>query len=147
MSIKKKKTLKSYIYERDNRKCRFCGQKLLFKQVSLDHYLPRSKSGPDDVFNLVLSCRKCNKFKKSTIPNDYQETFINLWQKGVEDKVISSKLKIKHDDLISLVQEVNKLEDINKYVVFQSPDYRFYTQNNQIIKIIRLANSSQMDDT
>ena len=43
--------------------CRYCG-KLLSKRLStLDHVVPRSRGGADDLTNLVLACRRCNLCK------------------------------------------------------------------------------------
>ena len=41
--MKPKKSIKSYIYERDKRKCRLCSKYLKYQQASLDHYLPRAR--------------------------------------------------------------------------------------------------------
>jgi len=79
--MRRKRIDKKYIYERDKGICTFCGRELLLRQISLDHYLPKSKGGPDDIFNLVLSCKKCNEYKKSRIPPDYKDKIIELFKK------------------------------------------------------------------
>lgn len=137
--MKRKKAEKQYVYERDNKICSFCGKELLFKQVSLDHYLPKSKGGPDETFNFVLSCRKCNKMKKNHVPKNYKEVMIDLFKRAVEDgKIVGAGIKIKQRELKEITQKVYKVENIGEYTVFQSKDHRFYVKQNKIYKIVRV---------
>lgn len=135
--MKHKRNEKRYIYMRDGGICYFCGKELLFKQISLDHYLPKSKGGPDDTFNLVCSCRRCNKYKKSSVPNDYKEVMLDLFKKAVKDGKITT-VGIKKKKLIDLIDKVIKIKDIGQYTVFQSNTHRFYVKNNIIYKIIKV---------
>lgn len=138
--MKPKKSIKSYIYERDGRRCRFCTKHLQFHQASLDHYLPRSKGGTNDIFNLILSCKKCNKLKKSSIPPDFEQVMIELFKTGVRDGVIRASLpQFSTDEIKSLVESVDRLEAINRYVVFQSKTHRLYVKDNRIIKVVRIG--------
>lgn len=135
-----KKTLKKYIYERDGRRCFFCGKDLLFRQVSLDHYLPKSHHGPDDVFNIVLSCKKCNRIKKNRVPEDFENIMIENLKTAVMDRKIKlSGIKIKNDELMKEVEEVNKIEDMSEYTVFQGKVNRFYVKNDTLYKFIKLG--------
>lgn len=137
--MKRKKKEKQYIYIRDRAMCRFCNKKLLFKQISLDHYFPRSKGGPDDSFNLVLSCKKCNKEKKSYVPKNYKEVMVELFKKAVEDdKIIAAGIKIKQKELKEIASRVYKIEDMGEYTVFQSDSNRFYGKNNKIYKVVKV---------
>ena len=54
-------TLRAFIIHRDNSTCRYCGKKA--KPVELDHVIPRSLSGPNTHWNLVVACHKCNRRK------------------------------------------------------------------------------------
>jgi hypothetical protein len=53
--------LRSYILERDGRKCQYCGQENA--PLNLDHIEPKSKGGSDRPSNLVLACIPCNQKK------------------------------------------------------------------------------------
>lgn len=137
--MKHKRSDKRYIFIRDGGTCHFCGKGLLFKQVSIDHYLPKSKGGPDDIFNLVCSCRRCNKNKRSSVPEDYKEVMLNLFKRAVKNgKINPAGIKIKREELINLTDEVLKIEDIGDYTVFQSLTQRFYVKDNKIYKIVRV---------
>ena len=54
--------LRSYVFHRDGRKCRYCGS-VKAKRYELDHIVPKSTGGTDRVSNLVVSCRECNDDK------------------------------------------------------------------------------------
>lgn len=140
MDKRKKKTYKRYVYIRDGKECFFCHKELFFKQVSLDHYLPKSNKGSDDIFNLVCSCKRCNKFKGHKLPEDYSEVLVRQFRQAVEDEMIkASAIKINTDQLIELTSKVYKLEKVCKqYVSFQSHTHRFYVKNNNIYKIIQM---------
>lgn len=56
------KELKSFIFNRSNGKCVYCGA----KATEVDHVISRSNGGTNSVYNLVASCKSCNK-KKSNL--------------------------------------------------------------------------------
>ena len=56
-------TLRAFVIHRDNSTCRYCGKKA--KPVELDHVIPRSLSGPNTPWNLVVACHKCNQRKNN----------------------------------------------------------------------------------
>lgn len=138
--MKKKKSLKKYVYERDHRRCHFCNKELQFKQISLDHYLPKSKNGSNDIFNIVLSCKKCNKEKKNRVPTGYENILMRNFVQGVKDKKITaSGLRIKYNTLCTMVSSIYRIEYIGKNTVFQGGKYRFYVKNNHIYRIVNLG--------
>jgi 5-methylcytosine-specific restriction endonuclease McrA len=48
------------VYERDGKRCRYCGKLVDYIDFHLDHVHPRVEWGNDYVFNLVASCPECN---------------------------------------------------------------------------------------
>ncbi|MEA3423960.1 MAG: HNH endonuclease signature motif containing protein [Bacillota bacterium] len=129
------KKIKKYIYIRDEGKCFHCGKKLEINQVNIDHYQPKSKDGVDDYFNLVLSCKRCNKYKGTTIPKDYREIQIKLLKKAVEDrKIMSSIPRLKYNQLVEMVEAINNIKVINNQIVFVSEYNIFFVKNNNIYK-------------
>ena len=48
------------IFKRDGYRCRRCGS---YEQLSIDHIVPRSKGGTDDLRNLQTLCHSCNARK------------------------------------------------------------------------------------
>ena len=57
-----KKRYRQSIYEAWNHKCAYCKA----DATSLDHIIPRFKSGSSNRNNLVPACRSCNSNKAST---------------------------------------------------------------------------------
>lgn len=56
------------IYARDGYRCAYCGCDLLgsldaLMGASIDHVVPKSKGGTNDVSNLVACCTPCNRLK------------------------------------------------------------------------------------
>ena len=56
--------LRMAVLKRD-RACRYCGIPLTKLTVTLDHVIPVSKGGTNDMDNLVASCKPCNHAKDS----------------------------------------------------------------------------------
>lgn len=133
---------KQYIYLRENKKCYFCGKPLKYHQITLDHYIPRSKKGTEDIFNLVTCCRKCNKLKDNFLPEDHEDIVLMQFLRAVEDgRILGENLKISHKTLKNELLNVNRLEALNDYFIFQSPTKRFYIKNNKVIKIVVVTQS------
>lgn len=135
---------KLYIYKRDNGECYFCKKPLELNQSTLDHYLPKSKKGTMDVFNLVICCKKCNKLKGNKIPEDYKDIILELFLSAVrDDKIRGCNLKIPHKELKAELLKVNKFEDITDHFIFQSNEKRFYIKNNKVFKFIYVTTTMQ----
>lgn len=49
-----------YVYDRDSYMCRRCGT---LDDLSIDHIIPRSRGGGNEVENLQTLCRSCNSSK------------------------------------------------------------------------------------
>ena len=59
--------LRSFIFSRSNGKCVYCGA----KATEIDHVIPRAKGGTNSTYNLVASCRSCNKKKSNLSLKDF----------------------------------------------------------------------------
>lgn len=55
--------------ERFNHRCAICGEK---KPLTVDHIIPLSKGGSDDISNIQPLCRNCNSKKSNKL--DYSQT-------------------------------------------------------------------------
>ncbi|MCX7610287.1 MAG: HNH endonuclease [Ignavibacterium sp.] len=70
------KRIRSYVYERDNYTCYYCGIVCDSNNISLDHLYPRSRGGSDFPENLVTSCCRCNELKRNM---SFEEFFLSLY--------------------------------------------------------------------
>lgn len=134
---------KLYIYNRDNRQCFYCKKPLEFNQLTFDHYLPRSRKGTMDVFNLVICCKRCNKMKGNRIPEDYREKILELFQRAVcDNKIRGCNLKMSQRDLNETLMKINKIEDITDHFIFQSNEKRFYIKDNKVFKFVYVTTTN-----
>ncbi len=75
---KKAQKLRKYVFDRDNGKCYLCGRDTVYLKLSvttrrspmnratLDHKVPLSKGGTNDLENLANACYRCNILKDKT---------------------------------------------------------------------------------
>ncbi len=125
-----------YIYLRDGGMCRFCGKSLKFGKMSLDHYFPHSAGGPDEVFNLVCSCKSCNDLKKSRIPEDWQALWVDAFEQAVRDRKIFLAVQgIPYSQLQQWAQNILRVTREGEMVLFDSNSKRFHVKQGKIRKI------------
>ena len=79
---------KKYLIKRFGNACVYCGY--IFKETKMrrptvDHLMPKSRGGTDDLENLVISCEPCNKEKKDQLPLFYLHS-INKLKRSRYDK-------------------------------------------------------------
>ena len=56
------------VLDKYNGHCAYCGKALEYKDMQVDHLIPRngySQKGTDDFDNLMPSCRRCNHYKRA----------------------------------------------------------------------------------
>ncbi len=53
---------------RDNNVCQYCGNKFRFKDITMDHIIPKSRGGEKTWMNIVAACKKCNNDKNNKTP-------------------------------------------------------------------------------
>lgn len=61
---------KKVLFNRDNWCCQFCGVKLRWDNVTIDHVMPRSRGGQTTWLNCVTACRPCNRRKDDQTPDE-----------------------------------------------------------------------------
>ena len=78
--MKKSKPLSWYreTYIRDKYKCVYCGKDMIerfedWMSLHIDHIIPVSKGGKDDLNNRVTSCSTCNTQKHTFLPPNYKD--------------------------------------------------------------------------
>lgn len=62
------KALRQQVYEKYNGHCAYCGKSIEYKDMQVDHFIPKngySEQGTDDFDNLMPSCRMCNHYKRA----------------------------------------------------------------------------------
>ena len=77
---------KRLIYLQAGCKCELCGRKLLFEEATLDHIIPLSRGGLDEVENLACVCYEDNQFKKNILPEDFLDRIVKIFMYQMEKK-------------------------------------------------------------
>lgn len=65
--MSKKLSLRFQVLKRDNNTCVYCGSKPPNAVLEVDHVIPRSMGGTDNMENLVTSCFNCNRGKRDKL--------------------------------------------------------------------------------
>lgn len=63
--------LRKIVFERDKYTCSYCGK--VGEKLELDHIIPFSKGGSDDIDNLTTACRRCNRQKRDKSVEDFKK--------------------------------------------------------------------------
>lgn len=57
-------------------RCFYCGKDVRLDLVRLDHFIPRSRGGPDGIENRRVSCYRCDSRKSDLMPWEFMpDTF------------------------------------------------------------------------
>ena len=71
---RKVKLSRRAIFKRDSHTCQYCGKsvpkELNMDDLTIDHCLPKSRSGKTEWSNVVLACYKCNRKKQDLTPEE-----------------------------------------------------------------------------
>jgi 5-methylcytosine-specific restriction endonuclease McrA len=62
------KPSRTLVLRRDNHTCQYCGS---YKDLTIDHILPKSRGGKDEWPNLVTACIRCNNSKDNRTPEEW----------------------------------------------------------------------------
>ncbi len=58
-------------YERQKGRCYYCQQKVKWSKHHVDHVIPLSRGGSNDISNLVIACPTCNLSKNDRLPHEW----------------------------------------------------------------------------
>lgn len=111
MAISKK--LRFEVFKRDLFKCQYCGSVPPLVVLEVDHIVPVSKKGTDDIDNLVTSCFDCNRGKSnrelSAMPQTTAEKTAQMVEKEEQYKEYRkalNKIKKRQEKEIESVAEI-----------------------------------------
>lgn len=98
------KYIRFEVFKRDKFTCQYCGRKAPEVNLELDHIIPVSKGGKDDMINLVTSCFDCNRGKSARELSD--TTIIDNERKQIEE------LQDRNEQLKMLLEWREELQSI-----------------------------------
>lgn len=106
-----KPSLRFEIFKRDNFTCQYCGRKTPEVILELDHIVPRSKGGKEDIQNYLTSCFECNRGKSNT-PLNQIKTRLDL----KEEMYLLAEKELQLQEYYKLKEEINERldQDLNE---------------------------------
>lgn len=63
-----KRNIKNFLFSSSDI-CAICGEQMKYTEANIDHKIPRSKGGADNLSNMQLTHIKCNQEKAGVMPN------------------------------------------------------------------------------
>lgn len=117
------KTVRFEVFKRDSFCCQYCGRSAPEVVLEVDHIIPVSKGGDNDISNLITSCFDCNRGKSDkkltenqTLKAQKQE--LDKLNKRKEQLVMMSKwrislLEIEKDEANKIMELVNAETGVN----------------------------------
>lgn len=71
------------VYDKYNGRCAYCGHKIAFKDMQVDHIVPQRLGGENSLSNYNPACRLCNHYKRAT----GLELWRNIFLSGLIDRL------------------------------------------------------------
>ena len=75
---------KRRIYELQNGLCAYCGRHRNIKYMTIDHIIPISKGGTDEISNLQCTCKACNNLKEDMFPSEFTDFIRHILRNSME---------------------------------------------------------------
>lgn len=144
MALSKK--IRFEVFKRDSFKCQYCGSVPPIVVLEVDHIMPVSKDGTDEIDNLITSCFDCNRGKSNreltTMPQTTVEKTKQLKEKQEQYQEYMKALdQIKQRDQA----EMNAIDEIyNSYFPDWTLTDRFKNGSlKTFLKILGIAKVEQ----
>jgi len=102
------------VFKKYNFTCQYCGRRTPEVILEIDHIIPKSKGGTDDIENLTASCFECNRGKSGTLldtilkDKDIHSETLLLAEREMqlaEYNYVRKKIREREDHEISLLRE------------------------------------------
>lgn len=85
------------IYRKTEGHCYLCGEFVDFDSFEVEHHIPISKGGTNDLDNLYCSCTTCNAIKRDIYPKEFMEKISQIFMYQMEKKYGDSlEWKVAH---------------------------------------------------
>lgn len=92
------KDVRAEIYNRDKFICQYCNKIFDKKKLTIEHIVPVSKGGIDDISNYITACMHCNSSKRDMLISDF---IVKRWDIQISNLPI-------HGDVIMDTPELDK---------------------------------------
>jgi hypothetical protein len=106
MKSKQKKSRKQQLDKKDGSCCWWCGKDLAPSEQTLEHMIPRSMGGGNNLENLRIACRQCNSSRRN---NPFPPNYSVSWERF--DQLASlriNNINKAHDSAIATTTKIQK---------------------------------------
>ena len=112
--------------ELETERCFYCGKKINMSNVEVDHFIPWSFVKDDKIWNLVLSCKECNRKKSDKLPDlkfmeKIEQRNINLENKMDDGEQHYSEFELYNEHTI---RELYYWANLNGYSEIWKPSMK-----------------------
>ena len=83
------------VYNKYDGHCAYCGRKIEFDDMTIDHIVPSSKGGANTLENTIPSCQLCNNQKADRSIEEFRSFIENITETLDEDKQYRLALRYK----------------------------------------------------
>jgi hypothetical protein len=113
------KGLRFEVFKRDSFRCQYCGRSAPDVILEIDHILPVSQGGKNELLNLVTSCRDCNRGKSNKLLSD--TSAIDRQKRQLDDlnairEQTEMLIRWKQELLSAVEDQINTVEDLVKSI-------------------------------
>lgn len=95
----KTQRMRRHWVKKQKSKCAICKKKINFRTATLDHIIPLSKGGLNEVINTQATCSYCNKQKSDRLT-------------GIEIDIVAQRMKKKEGIVL---QQLERIRMLGKY--------------------------------
>ena len=83
------------IFNKYDGHCAYCGKKIEFDDMTIDHIIPLSKNGGNDLANTIPSCQLCNNQKADRSIEEFRAFLEDITETLDENKQYRIALRYK----------------------------------------------------
>lgn len=89
MSYRKKfdQNTRHAVYAKCNGRCAYCGTKIGYKDMQVDHVTPLKLGGSDSIENMLPTCRSCNHYKSTLTVEKFRKYISGIHERLMRDSI------------------------------------------------------------
>lgn len=115
MRRKLTKTERQQAYGKCNGHCGYCGAKIDYKDMQIDHMEPLRRGGADDLSNMLPACRSCNHYKATLTVEEFRGYLAGIPRRLMRDSIpfqVGSRFGIVRSETNKPVFYFEQMEDM-----------------------------------
>ncbi len=101
------------VFKRDNFKCQYCGRTPPAVILELDHIIPKSKRGADNIDNYATACFDCNrgkgKHKLDSLPRGVSDNIELIKERRKQLKAFNRLIEKQESEIEDAIFNINEV--------------------------------------